>query len=87
MQKSIHVAHSIDHLTFMSSTAPKLTRTNLRTEDMVMDDREDGKDSRYYCLPPYYGDPKRMSQTRGAGGGYAFHLVSQGHRVGIFDSW
>jgi hypothetical protein len=71
----------------MSSVAPKLPRTNLAIEDLVMDDREKGKDSRYYCLPPYYGDPKRMLQERRAGGGYSFYLVSQGHRVGIFDSW
>ncbi|KAJ7917312.1 hypothetical protein B0H13DRAFT_2322554 [Mycena leptocephala] len=43
----------------MSSVAPKLPRTNLAIEDLVMDNREKGKDSRYYCLPPYYGDPKR----------------------------
>ncbi|KAJ7853403.1 hypothetical protein B0H13DRAFT_1904079 [Mycena leptocephala] len=71
----------------MSPTTPKLTQTNLRAEDMVMDDRVDGNDPRYYCLPPYYGDPGRMSQPRRAGGGYVFHLVSQGHQVGIFDSW
>jgi hypothetical protein len=66
----------------MSYATPKLSRTNLPTEDLVMDDREDGKDPQYYCR-----DPKRMSRKRGPGGGYAFHLVSQGHRVGIFDSW
>ncbi|KAJ7920722.1 hypothetical protein B0H13DRAFT_1867226 [Mycena leptocephala] len=69
-----------------SPTKPKLVRTNLPANEMVMDTRGQ-KDSHYYCLPPYRGDPDRLPQRRGPGGGYPYHLVSQGHIVGIFDSW
>ncbi|KAJ6484514.1 hypothetical protein C8R47DRAFT_1073119 [Mycena vitilis] len=56
--------------------------TNLKTEDMIMDDRG-SKDSRYYCLPPFHGSTTEV----GTGGGYPFHLVTQGHRVGTFTNW
>ncbi|KAJ6464242.1 hypothetical protein C8R47DRAFT_1079626 [Mycena vitilis] len=68
----------------MSSIAPKLVPTNLSLELLVMDDREGGKDGRYYCLPPFYGTPGVRPKS---GGGHAFHLVSQGRRVGIHDEW
>jgi hypothetical protein len=50
-----------------------------------MDDREGGKDGRYYCLPPYHG--KLGEKVWVKQGGYPFHLVAQGHQVGIFDNW
>ncbi|KAJ6489289.1 hypothetical protein C8R47DRAFT_1215639 [Mycena vitilis] len=68
----------------MSSLASKPVSTNLPLSLLVMDDREDGKDGRYYCLPPYYGTPGGKAKS---GSGYACHLVSQGHRVGIHDDW
>ncbi|KAJ7315234.1 hypothetical protein DFH08DRAFT_972257 [Mycena albidolilacea] len=57
--------------------------TNLPLEDLKMDNRG-VKDCRYYCLPPYRCErgarPRRVR-------GFAFHLVAQGHIVGIFDNW
>ncbi|KAF8168600.1 hypothetical protein K438DRAFT_1983742 [Mycena galopus ATCC 62051] len=61
-----------------------LTPTNLRPEELCMDERGI-KDSRYYCLPPFRGDRQRAA--RRTGGKYVFHLVTQGHYVGIFDNW
>ncbi|KAJ6557770.1 hypothetical protein B0H19DRAFT_1070384 [Mycena capillaripes] len=72
-------------LTAMSLKAPKHISTNLPLEDLVMNDCEGGKDGRYYCLPPYHRQPGRAANPRG--GGYPYHLVSQGHKVGIFDNW
>ncbi|KAJ7028783.1 hypothetical protein C8F04DRAFT_1265535 [Mycena alexandri] len=70
----------------MSTPKPALVPTNIRAEQLLMDIRGGGKDSRYYCLPPYHGKPE--GETAGkTGGGYTFHLVAQGHLVGIFDSW
>ncbi|KAJ7888017.1 hypothetical protein B0H13DRAFT_2342111 [Mycena leptocephala] len=70
----------------MSLSVARLKPTNLPAEDVVMDDREDGKDVRFYCLPPYYGKTGHKARAK-QGGGYPFHLVSQGHQVGIFDNW
>ncbi|KAJ7793232.1 hypothetical protein B0H13DRAFT_1935517, partial [Mycena leptocephala] len=69
----------------ISSTTLRLVATNLRSVELVVDMRGI-KDGRYYCLPPYRGNPNRPAR-RGAGGGYLYHLVSQGHRVGTFDNW
>jgi hypothetical protein len=41
----------------MSFPVTCLQKTNLPAEYIIMDDHEDGKDIRYYCLPPYYGTP------------------------------
>ncbi|KAJ6593077.1 hypothetical protein B0H19DRAFT_1245893 [Mycena capillaripes] len=71
----------------MLSPAPQKVPTNLPLEYLVMDDREGGKDRRYYCLPPYCGNPQQMSKPRGGTAVYPYHLVSQGHHVGIFDDW
>ncbi|KAJ7863654.1 hypothetical protein B0H14DRAFT_3607323 [Mycena olivaceomarginata] len=68
----------------MSSQPTKLAPTNLPVEELVMDDRG-VKDPRYYCLPPFRGDPSHPSLRRK--GGFPFHLVAQGRRVGIFDNW
>lgn len=70
----------------------KLVATNIRAEDLLMDIRGGGKDSRYYCLPPFHGkktDGESVSKESvgKGGGGYPYHLVAQGHRVGIFDDW
>ncbi|KAJ7800686.1 hypothetical protein B0H14DRAFT_3490390 [Mycena olivaceomarginata] len=51
-----------------------LQRTNIAADDLVMDTRA-GKDSRYYCLPPFRGNPDREP---GAGSVKTFYLVSQG---------
>ncbi|KAJ7683286.1 hypothetical protein B0H14DRAFT_3535284 [Mycena olivaceomarginata] len=69
----------------MSSRQPKLVRTNLPVQDMRMDNRG-VKDSRYYCLPPFRSDRSRpvTAQRKGA---FPFHLVCQGHVVGVFDNW
>ncbi|KAJ7843280.1 hypothetical protein B0H13DRAFT_1909423 [Mycena leptocephala] len=69
-----------------SASKPQLARTNLPVDEMIMDTRG-VKDARFYCLPPYRGDPNRLSKPRRTGGGYPFHLVSQGHVVSIFDNW
>ncbi|KAJ7471737.1 hypothetical protein FB451DRAFT_1175557 [Mycena latifolia] len=58
-------------------------RTNLCAEDVVMDTRGE-KDARYYCLPPFRGD---RTHGVGRGGGYPWHLVFQGHEVGMFNYW
>ncbi|KAJ6448417.1 hypothetical protein C8R47DRAFT_1231037 [Mycena vitilis] len=60
--------------------------TNLPLALLVMDDRENGKDSRYYCLPPFYGDITSIPSPQGKRG-FPLHLVFQGHRVGIFKTW
>ncbi|KAJ7713235.1 hypothetical protein B0H16DRAFT_1743563 [Mycena metata] len=72
----------------MSTPRAGLVPTNIRAEDLLMDIRGGGKDSRYYCLPPYHGKPEESKgQSAAKTGGYRFHLVAQGHVVGIFDSW
>ncbi|KAJ7140049.1 hypothetical protein C8R43DRAFT_1131789 [Mycena crocata] len=65
------------------SSAHRRTPTNIRRDQITMDDGG-VVDCRYYCLPPFYGasDPDGHR-----GGGYPFHLVFQGHTVGIFDNW
>ncbi|KAJ7042734.1 hypothetical protein C8F04DRAFT_1251548 [Mycena alexandri] len=68
-------------------STPKLVKTNIRAEDLLMDIRG-GSNSRYYCMPPYHGEPQDSRKAPPATtGGYPFHLVAQGHVVGIFDSW
>ncbi|KAJ7358388.1 hypothetical protein DFH08DRAFT_802222 [Mycena albidolilacea] len=62
----------------------QLVSTNLRAEDLIMDIRGGGNDSRYYCLPPFRGSTDGVEKT---GRGFPFYLVSQGHVVGIFDNW
>ncbi|KAJ7264971.1 hypothetical protein B0H12DRAFT_1230604 [Mycena haematopus] len=53
-------------------------------EELIMDDeRTGGRDSRYYCLPPFRGNTERQRQGRGG----RFYLVSHGRVVGIFDNW
>ncbi|KAJ7866283.1 hypothetical protein B0H13DRAFT_2352570 [Mycena leptocephala] len=51
----------------MSLPVTRLQKTNLPVEFVVMDDREDGKDIRYYCLPPYYGTPGRKVGVKQGG--------------------
>ncbi|KAJ7765185.1 hypothetical protein B0H16DRAFT_1454365 [Mycena metata] len=63
---------------------PKLVKTNVRAEELVMDIRG-GRDSRYYCIPPYHGAPEHASTGPKSTNGYPFHLVAQGHIV-IFDT-
>ncbi|KAJ7021708.1 hypothetical protein C8F04DRAFT_1195179 [Mycena alexandri] len=70
----------------MSTPRAGLVATNTRAEDLLMDIRGGGKDSRYYCLPPYYGKSEGPLPAK-TSGGYRFHLIAQGHLVGIFDSW
>ncbi|KAJ6483480.1 hypothetical protein C8R47DRAFT_1073270 [Mycena vitilis] len=65
-----------------STREAKLVRTNLAAADVIMDERGN-KDCRYYCLPPFHGDLDNLT----SGGGYLFHLVSQGHVVGTFTDW
>ncbi|KAJ7665758.1 hypothetical protein B0H17DRAFT_1210765 [Mycena rosella] len=67
----------------MPST-PKLALTNLQPEEVVMDTRG-GKDARYYCLLPFRGQRQEPVKTGGAG--FPWHLVFQGHRVGMYNSW
>ncbi|KAJ7786774.1 hypothetical protein B0H14DRAFT_3506409 [Mycena olivaceomarginata] len=65
----------------MSTRKPRTVKTNIRPEELIMDERG-VKDARYYCLPPFHGDPSHIS-TRGR---YRYHLVSQGHVVGTFTN-
>jgi hypothetical protein len=51
-----------------SFAGARLKPTNLPTEDVVMDDRNNGKDVRYYCLPPYYGKAGNKAQVKQGGG-------------------
>ncbi|KAJ7660087.1 hypothetical protein DFH06DRAFT_1130000, partial [Mycena polygramma] len=61
------------------------TPTNLKPSEVVMDHRGE-RDPRYWCLPPFRGDPsRRPAKVRGRG--YVYHLVWQGHLVGTFDTW
>ncbi|KAJ7601618.1 hypothetical protein DFH06DRAFT_1352392 [Mycena polygramma] len=65
------------------SRKPRLVPTNLKADEVIMDERG-VKDPRYYCLPPFHGS---STVPKKGGGGYPFHLVTQGHRVGTFDNW
>ncbi|KAJ7797234.1 hypothetical protein B0H14DRAFT_3493967 [Mycena olivaceomarginata] len=69
----------------MAASERKPTQTNITADAVIMDIRGGGRDSRWYCLPPFRGDPDRT--TRAAHSRYPFYLVSQGHLVGIFDDW
>ncbi|KAJ7038478.1 hypothetical protein C8F04DRAFT_1256083 [Mycena alexandri] len=62
----------------------KPAATNMLASEVEMD-VEGGKDPRYYCLPPFRGDRGKMPPKPHKG--YRYHLVLQGHQVGIFDSW
>ncbi|KAJ7741474.1 hypothetical protein DFH07DRAFT_778151 [Mycena maculata] len=68
------------------ATTENLPKMNLRLHEMVMDRRPGGQDSRFYCLPPFRGDPTHLPRVH-AKSGYRFHLVTQGELVGIFDTW
>ncbi|KAJ7324001.1 hypothetical protein DFH08DRAFT_969006 [Mycena albidolilacea] len=61
--------------------APTLMKTNMTLEDVVYDP---GKDSRYWCLPPMRDDPDSVVAV---GGGFEFHLVTQGREVGVWKNW
>ncbi|KAJ7148604.1 hypothetical protein C8R46DRAFT_1044679 [Mycena filopes] len=70
----------------MSARKPvHLVPTNIKAEELVMDIRGGGRGSRYYCLPPMHFTT--ASSGGGGGKGYAFHLVAQGHVLGVFDNW
>ncbi|KAJ7121766.1 hypothetical protein C8R43DRAFT_959544 [Mycena crocata] len=66
------------------STQPQIVPTNLSAEQLIMDCRGT-RDSRYYCLPPFYVDPHSALARKSSG--YHYHLVFQGHKVGVFDNW
>ncbi|KAJ7148594.1 hypothetical protein C8R46DRAFT_1231087 [Mycena filopes] len=68
----------------MATRKPHLVPTNIKAEDLLMDIRGGGRDSRYYCLPPMHF---KTPVSGGGGRGYPFHLVTQGHEVGVFDNW
>ncbi|KAJ7819617.1 hypothetical protein B0H14DRAFT_2600546 [Mycena olivaceomarginata] len=70
----------------MAGSKRKPTQTNITADAVIMDIRGGGRDSRWYCLPPFRGDPDRTT-PRAAHSRYPFYLVSQGHLVGIFDDW
>ncbi|KAJ7164842.1 hypothetical protein C8R43DRAFT_1122722 [Mycena crocata] len=58
--------------------------TNLSADEVIMD-RRGARDARYYCLPPFRGDPTQPNRYKGKG--YRYHVVFQGHVVGTFDNW
>jgi hypothetical protein len=60
------------------------SRTNLLPHEVIMDERGH-RDPRYYCLPPFRGDPSYVPSARRSG--YRYHLVFQGHQVGVFETW
>ncbi|KAJ7754863.1 hypothetical protein B0H16DRAFT_1458898 [Mycena metata] len=62
----------------------KPAATNMLASEVEMDVEGD-KDPRYYCLPPFRGDRGKTPPKPRKG--YRYHLVLQGHQVGIFDSW
>jgi hypothetical protein len=65
-------------------SAPKPVPTNLKPYEVIYDHRG-GCDPRYWCLPPFRGDPTRVPPL--AHNGARYHLVWQGHTVGTFDTW
>ncbi|KAJ7354690.1 hypothetical protein DFH08DRAFT_804560 [Mycena albidolilacea] len=65
----------------MSTRKTKLVKTNICVEELIMDEHGN-RDPRYYCVPPMYRD-----KCGGTGGRWKFHLVLQGHVVGIFANW
>ncbi|KAJ7780553.1 hypothetical protein DFH07DRAFT_765086 [Mycena maculata] len=68
------------------ASSENLLKMNLKPWELVMDRRPGGRDSRYYCLPPFRGDPSHPPRVH-ANSRYPFHLVTQGHVVGTFDTW
>jgi hypothetical protein len=64
--------------------APSLPKTNMTADEMIPDTQTKGHDPRYWCLPPMREDPDSVVAI---GGGYEFHLVSQGRQVGVWKSW
>ncbi|KAJ6461940.1 hypothetical protein C8R47DRAFT_1225738 [Mycena vitilis] len=66
----------------MSSSKARWVPTNITSDQLIMDNRGT-RDCRFYCLPPFHGDPAHVH----SGGGYPYHLVSQGHLVGTFTNW
>jgi hypothetical protein len=65
----------------MPSTFPA---TNMEEVDLVPDRLTPGHDPRYWCLPPIHYDPDAVEAIRG---GYEFHLVTQGRKVGVWKNW
>ncbi|KAJ7875804.1 hypothetical protein B0H13DRAFT_2347947 [Mycena leptocephala] len=68
----------------MSTKLPMLTKTNMRPEEVVPDKNTVGHDERYWCLPPMKED---INSVVAVGGGFEFHLVTQGHEVGVWKTW
>lgn len=66
----------------ISSLMSSRSLTYLAPSDMIMDHRGE-RDPKYWCLPPFRGDPKRAP----AASGYRYHLVWRGRTVGTFDTW
>jgi hypothetical protein len=64
--------------------ARNLGPTNMTPEEVVPDTRTQHHDPRYWCLPPMREDPDAVVSI---GGGYEFHLVTQGRQVGVWRNW
>ncbi|KAJ7446789.1 hypothetical protein FB451DRAFT_1412198 [Mycena latifolia] len=61
-----------------------LAKTNMTEDEMVPNTCTEGHDPRYWCLPPMRDDPDDVVETSG---GYEFHLVTVGHKVGAWRNW
>ncbi|KAJ7450239.1 hypothetical protein B0H11DRAFT_2246807 [Mycena galericulata] len=67
------------------TTQTKLVPTNLRRDELVMDERG-VKDRRYYCLPPFRSN-RSLAVSSQRGGRFPLYIVTQGHIVGTFNTW
>ncbi|KAJ7897380.1 hypothetical protein B0H13DRAFT_1884676 [Mycena leptocephala] len=59
-------------------------KTNMTAEEMVPDMNTPGHDPRYWCLPPIRDD---VDDVVPVGGGFEFHLVTAGRKVGVWRDW
>ncbi|KAJ7019390.1 hypothetical protein C8F04DRAFT_1276304 [Mycena alexandri] len=62
----------------------QLPKTNMTAQELVPDINTPGHDTRYWCLPPVREDADDVVPI---GGGYEYHLVSQGRQVRVWKNW
>jgi hypothetical protein len=56
----------------------------MTAEEVVPDTGTVGHDPQFWCLPPMREDPDAIVAI---GGGFEFHLVTQGRKVGVWKNW
>ncbi|KAJ7740333.1 hypothetical protein B0H16DRAFT_1729030 [Mycena metata] len=61
-----------------------MRKINMTVQEMVPDTQTVGHDPRFWCLPPIRED---LDDVVAIGGGYEFHLVVHGRKVGVWKNW